>query len=51
MGGDAQSCAWDFDFAWQPRFHDRIVRDENELHRIYEYIIANPANWENDDYN
>ena len=38
------------DFSWQPRFHDRIIRDENELHRISQYIIANPANWENDDY-
>lgn len=38
------------DFAWQSRFHDRIVRDENELHRISQYIMANPANWENDDY-
>jgi REP element-mobilizing transposase RayT len=30
------------DFAWQSRFHDRIIRDENELNRIREYIVKNP---------
>ena len=32
-------------FAWQPRFHDHIIRTENELNRIREYIINNPRNW------
>ena len=32
-------------FAWQSRFHDRIIRDTNELHRIQNYIIENPKNW------
>ena len=36
---------------WQSRFHDRIVRDENELNRIREYIQNNPINWETDDLN
>jgi REP element-mobilizing transposase RayT len=36
---------------WQSRFHDRIVRDENELNRIREYIKNNPINWETDDLN
>ncbi len=31
---------------WQPRFHDHIIRDENDLNRIREYIINNPENWE-----
>jgi REP element-mobilizing transposase RayT len=35
-------------FAWQPRFHDRIIRDENELNRIREYIIKNPEMWHRD---
>lgn len=35
-------------FAWQPRFHDRIVRDENGLNRIRQYIISNPEKWERD---
>lgn len=32
-------------FAWQPRYHDRIIRDENELNRIRQYIKDNPKNW------
>jgi len=35
-------------FAWQPRFHDRIIRNENELNRIREYIIKNPEMWYRD---
>ncbi len=38
----------EIDFSWQPRFHDRIVRDENELNRIRQYIIDNPTNWQKD---
>jgi len=33
---------------WQPRFFDRIVRDENELRRIRTYIRNNPARWKID---
>ncbi len=36
------------DFAWQPRFYDRIVRNEGELERIRAYILANPSRWEHD---
>ena len=36
------------DFAWQPRFHDRIIRNENELNRIRHYIRENPAKWQRD---
>jgi REP element-mobilizing transposase RayT len=32
-------------FAWQPRFWDRVVRDEGERGRIREYIRANPRRW------
>jgi len=35
-------------FAWQPRFHDRIIRNENELNRIRKYISENPAKWYRD---
>ncbi|PIP28508.1 MAG: transposase [Candidatus Moranbacteria bacterium CG23_combo_of_CG06-09_8_20_14_all_35_22] len=35
-------------FAWQPRFHDRIIRNDGELNRIREYIINNPRKWESD---
>jgi len=35
-------------FAWQSRFHDRIIRNENELNRIRKYIRENPAKWHRD---
>ncbi len=33
------------DFAWQPRFRDRIVPDEAALDCIRAFILANPARW------
>lgn len=38
-----------FEFDWQPRFHDRIIRGKNSLKNIREYIRENPANWHKDD--
>jgi len=35
-------------FSWQPRFHDRIIRNVNELNRIRKYIRENPAKWYRD---
>lgn len=32
----------------QYRFHDHIIRDQNELFRIRQYIRNNPTNWNND---
>ncbi|MCA9901228.1 MAG: transposase [Ardenticatenaceae bacterium] len=36
------------DFGWQPRFYDRIIRNERELKAIRNYILENPANWDKD---
>ena len=36
---------------WQPRFYDHIIRSENELQNIRQYIKNNPLNWNKDDYN
>ena len=33
-------------FQWQARFHDRIVRSNEELTRIRHYILTNPSRWE-----
>ena len=33
---------------WQSRFHDHIIRGEEELNRIRVYIQNNPINWEKD---
>lgn len=38
----------DPDFAWQPRYHDRIIRDQPEHERITSYIQNNPKNWQED---
>lgn len=40
----------DIDFAWQPRFHDHIIRDELSYHHIRNYIINNPENWKDDKF-
>ena len=36
------------EMAWQPRFHDHVIRDEPSFIRITEYIINNPLNWSDD---
>ncbi len=33
---------------WQDNFHDRIVRNEEELNQIRQYIHNNPAQWNED---
>lgn len=37
------------DFAWQDKFHDRIIRNEQEYKKIAKYIQGNISDWENDD--
>ena len=37
-------------FAWQPRFHDHIIRDNSELNRVGSYIENNVANWKDDEF-
>jgi putative transposase len=34
---------------WQQNYYEHIIRDENDLNRIREYIINNPVNWEKDE--
>jgi len=38
------------DFAWQPRFHDHIIRDDESFQNISNYIKNNPANWKEDKF-
>ena len=38
-------------FAWQSRFHDRIIRNPQEYLAIANYINTNIANWKNDSEN
>ena len=39
-----------FDFGWQTRFYDHIVRNEKAFQNISNYIINNPANWDKDKF-
>ena len=38
----------DISFAWQPRFHDHIIRNWTEMNHIARYIQNNPMQWELD---
>ncbi len=33
-------------FKWQPRFYDRVIRNEKELFKIRKYIEQNPMKWD-----
>ncbi len=36
------------DFAWQERFYDHIIRKESTLDKVRNYIVGNPARWQDD---
>jgi REP element-mobilizing transposase RayT len=38
------------DFEWQERFHDHIIRDEEEFSKIANYVENNVANWQSDQF-
>jgi len=38
------------DFAWQPRFHDHIIRNAKSFENIQKYILDNPKNWTKDKF-
>jgi REP element-mobilizing transposase RayT len=33
---------------WQRNYYEHIIRNENELSGIREYVVNNPAQWEMD---
>jgi REP element-mobilizing transposase RayT len=35
---------------WQRNYYEHIIRDENDLNRIREYLINNPLKWPEDKY-
>ncbi len=37
-----------FEFVWQSRFYDHIIRNDKSFIKINQYIINNPAKWEDD---
>ncbi|MBN8823014.1 MULTISPECIES: transposase [unclassified Spirosoma] len=50
-GVTAYATTHQLPFCWQPRYHDRVIRNDSELKRIQQYIVDNPARWEQDRYN
>jgi REP element-mobilizing transposase RayT len=38
----------DPDFAWQRNYYEHVIRNEESLNRIREYIITNPLRWQMD---
>lgn len=40
-----------FEFEWQERFYDHIIRNDKSYISIANYIINNPQNWEKDKFN
>ena len=38
-------------FGWQSRFHDHIIRNNDDFRRIRDHIINNPANCKEDKFN
>ena len=38
------------DYGWHPRFHDHIIRDDEEYMRIANYIMNNPKKWNDDKF-
>jgi len=41
----------DIPFKWQRFFYDHIIRTEESLNSIREYVVNNPATWDNDENN
>jgi REP element-mobilizing transposase RayT len=38
-------------FGWQRNYHEHIIRNEQDLEQIREYIVNNPLKWDLDDEN
>jgi len=38
------------EFAWQPRFYDRIIYDRVGIDRVRQYIKTNPERWKSDKF-
>jgi REP element-mobilizing transposase RayT len=34
---------------WQRNYYEHIIRNDNELNKIREYIINNPLTWQTDE--
>jgi len=39
-----------YDFSWQSRFHDHIIRNQESYKNIIDYIKTNPQRWKEDKF-
>jgi putative transposase len=39
-----------FEFGWQDRFHDHIIRNAESFENIQNYIATNPLKWKEDKF-
>lgn len=39
------------DKLWQRNYYEHVIRNESDLAEVREYILNNPARWNEDDYN
>lgn len=48
--GGVKQNGWSMFFGklWQHNYYEHIIRDKNELNRIRQYIMDNPARWDTD---
>jgi REP element-mobilizing transposase RayT len=40
-----------YDFRWQRNYYEHVIRNEDELDRVRQYILDNPAKWLEDEEN
>ncbi|MDP3042612.1 MAG: transposase [Candidatus Omnitrophota bacterium] len=38
------------EYFWQRNYYEHVIRNDNDLNRIREYIVNNPVKWEEDEY-
>lgn len=48
IGVTKQAKILNMEFAWQPRYHDQIITNQEAFKNISEYIQNNPKNWKFD---
>lgn len=51
-GGVTRECGRrNIEFAWQPRYHEHIIRNQQAFDNIMNYVDNNVANWNSDCFN
>jgi REP element-mobilizing transposase RayT len=49
--GTGAACCAPTSSIWQRNYYEHVIRDEEALHRLREYIRDNPASWADDEEN